>query len=163
MDAEILGKRYIVRDGMVFTSITHPANIYDAIVVKYPPDIPCTSPNIPGSICSLEKQLEFIRVHKIEKVLIIADNIGFITSCPALKHFQIIPADSADRGFDYSPLYGMPQVKSLQAKAFYGRGEKFTTELDCAKLRGLEKLSVTNRQYKHFNAVQTLKSLGLSN
>lgn len=163
MDAETLGKRYIVRDGMVFTSITHPANIYDAIVVKYPPDIPCTSPNMHGSICSLKEQLEFIRVHKIEKALIIADSIGFITSCPSLKYFRIIPADSADRGFDYSPLYGMPQIKSLQAKAFYGRGEKFTTELDCAKLRGLEKLSVTNRQYKHFNAVQTLKSLGLSN
>ena len=163
MDAETLGKRYIVRDGMVFTSITHPANIYDAIVVKYPPDIPCTSPNMHGSICSLEEQLEFIRVHKIEKALIIADSIGFIMSCPSLKYFRIIPADSADRGFDYSPLYGMPQIKSLQAKAIYGRGEKFTTELDCAKLRGLEKLSVTNRQYKHFNAVQTLKSLGLSN
>ena len=27
MDAETLGKRYIVRDGMVFTSIAHPANI----------------------------------------------------------------------------------------------------------------------------------------
>ena len=85
MDAETLGKRYIVRDGIVFTSITHPANIYDAIVIKYPPDIPCTSPNMPGFICSLEEQLEFIRVHKIEKVLIIADNIGFIASCPALK------------------------------------------------------------------------------
>lgn len=74
---------------MVFTSITHPANIYDAIVVKYPPDIPCTSPNMHGSICSLEEQLEFIRVHKIEKALIIADSIGFITSCPSLKYFEL--------------------------------------------------------------------------
>lgn len=87
MDAETLGKRYIVRDGMVFTSITHPANIYDAIVIKYPPDIPCTSPNMHGSSCSLEEQLEFIRVHKIEKVLIIADNIDFYRVLSFIKVF----------------------------------------------------------------------------
>ena len=163
MDVKTLGKRYIIRDGMVFTSITHPANVYDAVVIKYPPDIPCASPRVPGSVRSLEEQLEFVRAHKIEKALIIADSIDFITSCPSLKLFRIVPADSAGRGFDYSPLYGMPWVKSLQAKTIYGRREELTTELDCAKLRGLEKLSVTNRQYKHFNVVQTLKSLGLSN
>ena len=40
-DSRILGNRYILRNGFPFTAITYPANVYDAIAVKYPQDVPC--------------------------------------------------------------------------------------------------------------------------
>ena len=57
-DSRILGNRYILRNGFPFTAITYPANVYDAIVVKYPQDVPCFSPRINGSSHSLKEQID---------------------------------------------------------------------------------------------------------
>ena len=35
-DGNILGQKCIVRDGFVFTSITEPHNVFDAIVIRNP-------------------------------------------------------------------------------------------------------------------------------
>lgn len=161
-DSRILTNRYIVRDGFTFTAITYPANVYDAIVVKYPQDVPCFSSRIAGSPHSLKEQVEFINRYGIEKALIIAENIDFITMCPTLKHLRIIPADSSGDGFDYAPLYKMPQIKSLQCLTVYGFREEFSTCIDCARINGLEDIHIANRRYKHYNTLETLKGLGLS-
>lgn len=161
-DGRILANRYILRNGFSFTAITHPANVYDAIVVKYPQDVLCFSPRINGSSHSLKEQIEFINTYRIEKALLIAENIDFITMCPTLKHLRIIPADTCVDEFDYSPLYKMPQIKSLQCSTVYGLKEEFSTCIDCAKINGLENIHVSNSGYKNFNAVKTLKGLGLS-
>lgn len=117
-DSTILGRGYILRDGFVFTSITYPTNIYDAIVIKYPCNVPCLSPRVEASTHCLEEQISFINKYKIEKALIIAENIDFIIQCPTLKYLRIIPADSAGNNFDYSPLYEMPELKGLQWMAY---------------------------------------------
>jgi len=162
-DSRILANRYILRNGFPFTAITHPANVYDAIVVKYPQDVPCFSSRINGSSHSLKEQVEFINRNRIEKALIIAENIDFITMCPTLKHLRIIPADSSVDEFDYSPLYKMSQIKSLQCSTVYGFREEFSTCIDCAKINGLEDIHIANFGYKNFNTVETLKGLSLSN
>ncbi len=156
------GRRYTLRNGFSFTAITHPANVYDAIVIKYPQDVLCFSPRIEGSSHSLEEQIEFINRYGIEKALIIAENIDFITMCPTLKYLSIVPADSAGNGFDYSPLYKMPQIKHLSCGTVYGFREEFSTCIDCAKINGLEDIHATNSGYQNFNTVDTLKGLGLS-
>ena len=157
-DNRTLATRCIVRDGFVFTSITYPANVYDAIVVKYPQDVQCTSPLIMGSFLDLNEQVEFINKHQIEKALIIAENIDFITACPTLKHLRIVPADGSVEDFDFSPLYKMPQIRSLQCSI-----DKFFASIDCAKISGLESIHITNSFFKNFNNIETLKSLGLTN
>lgn len=162
-DSRILANRYILRNGFPFTAITHPANVYDAIVVKYPQDVPCFSSRINGSSHSLKEQVEFINRYRIEKALIIAENIDFITMCPTLKHLRIIPADSSADEFDYSPLYKMSQLKSLQCSTIYGFREEFSTCIDCAKINGLEDIHIANFGYKNFNTVETLKGLSLAN
>lgn len=162
-DNRVLMDRYILRNGFVFTTITYPGNIYDAIVIKYPQDVSCLSPRIKGSTRSLKDHIDFINANRIEKALIIAESISFITMCPNLKYVRIIPADSTGNGFDYSPLYMMPQIKCLQCSTVYGIKEEFSTWIDCAKINGLEDLNVTNPGYKNFNAVKTVKSLGISN
>ncbi|MBQ6862925.1 MAG: hypothetical protein IJO14_01665, partial [Clostridia bacterium] len=100
--------------------------------------------------------------HKLEKAFIIAENIDFITNCPTLKHLRIIPPDDCGNSFDYSPLYSMPQIKSIQCATAYGRKEEFCTQIDCAAIHGLESVHVTNDGYKNYNTVETLKSLGLT-
>lgn len=149
-----------MRNGFYFTAITHPSNIYDAIVVRYPHDISCF---VNGSSRSLKEQIEFINKYGIEKALIIAENIDFVTMCPTLKYLKIIPAGNVANGFDYSPLYDMYQIKSLQCSTIYGFKEEFSTYIDCAKINGLENIHVSNLEYKNFNTVETLKGLGLSN
>lgn len=161
-DGNVFWKRYIFRNGFPFTTITSPANVYDAIVVKYPKDVPCFSPRMIGSSYSLEEQIEFINRYGIEKALIIAENIDFITMCPTLKHLRIVPADSSGDGFDYSPLYEMPQIKDLSCPTIYGRREEFSTYIDCAKINGLESIGIANSRYKNFHTVETLKDLILT-
>ena len=163
VDNGILANGYILRDGFPFTAITHPANVYDAIVVKYPKDVQCSCSKIRVSSRSLEEQIGFINEYRIEKALIIAENIDFITMCPTLKHLRIIPADSSGDKFDYSPLYKMSQIKSLQCSTVYGFKDEFSTCIDCVKINGLENIHVTKVGYKNFNTVETLKGLGLSN
>lgn len=162
-DGRILANRCVVRDGFTFTAITHPANVYDAIIVKYPQDAPCFSPKINYFPCNFNEQIEFINKHKIEKALIIAENIDFITMCPTLKHLRIVPADSAGDRFDYSPLYKMPQIKSLQCSTVYGFREEFSTSIDCSKINGLEDIHITKSGYENYNSVETLQGLGFSN
>lgn len=161
-DAEILRRGWVSRQGFIFTGITHPANIYDAIVIKDPQNVRCFSPVIKESSHNLEEQIELINREKIEKAMIIAENIDFIKKCPTLKYLRIIPAENAGDGFDYSPLYEMPEIKSIQCPTVYGAGERFFTELDCERLTRLQDIHVTSCGYRNYEKISTLKSLGLS-
>lgn len=161
-DGSILAERCVLRDGFVFTTVTYPANVYDAIVIKYPRNIHCSSPNLRASTRSLKDHIDFIQSNKIDKALIIAENIDFITACPTLKHLHIVPADSAGNNFDYSPLYRMPQIKSLSCSTIYGLRDEFSTSIDFAQINGLECVSAANGRQQNFNTVKTLKSLSLS-
>lgn len=160
-DVSILANRYIFRNGMPFTAIGYPGNVYDAVVVKYPKNIPISMRSY-GSSLSLEEQIAFINQYKLEKILIVAESIDFIKQCPSLKYIRIVPADSSSNGFDYSPLYEMPQIKGLQCQTVYGSKNEFSTSIDCGRISGLESISVTNNGYKNYNTVKTLRSLGLS-
>ena len=154
--------RHVIRaDGFVFTAITHPALVLDAMLIKYPYDIKCSSPLVYGSKRTLEEQIEYINTHKIEKAMIIANDISFITRCPTLKHIKIaIPNEFGD-GFDYSPLYEMPQIKSVACPTQYGRMGEFTTSIDYSRIRGLEDAHIHPVGCENFRNLTALKSLGL--
>ena len=162
IENSIFSKRYPMREGFVFTSILPGEKNKETIVIKTPRDIPCSSPCINGSYRSLEEHIEYINYHKIKNALIISKNIDFIVQCPTLKHLWIVPADSAGDGFDYSPLYKLPEIKSLQCSTVYGEKEEYSTYIDCSKLNNIEDIHVLNSKYQNFNTVKTLKSLGLT-
>lgn len=161
-DIDTLMQRYIIRDGFVFSQVTFPANIYDAIVIKNPPHTPCSSPKIIDSAKSLQEHIDFINKYKIEKALIIAENIDFITKCPSLKYFRIIPSDNAKNDFDYSPLYHMPAVKSLSCATVYGAHYELTTSIDYSKINDLESVSISGSGHFNYNTIRNLKTLGIS-
>ena len=162
-DSTTLSRGYLLRDGFVFTAITHPANVFDAIVIKHPIDASCSYNRLPSQFLSLEDHIEYINLHKLEKALVITNNLDFLTNCPTLKYLSIIPVDNTGNGFDYSPLYKMPQLKSVQCPTAYGKKEELSTTIDCQKINGIENIHVTNLNYLNFNTIRSLRSLGISN
>lgn len=162
VDTDSLIKHYVVRDGFVFKAITQPGNVYDAIVIQYPKDTPCSSPKLPSVRRSLQENIDLINKYKLEKAFIIAENIEFITQCPSLKYITIKPSDSAGNNFDYSPLYKIPQIKSLSCATVYGDKNEFTTSLDYSKVNGLEMVNISGSGHKNYNMLQGLRTMGIS-
>lgn len=150
----------IFRDGFVFTSICDPANILDSIVIRNPEKSDCWAPKKSFSNRSLEEHIEFINLHKVEKAMIIAEDISFITRCPTLKYLEIYPADSAYPNFDYSPLYEMPQILSLSCKTSYGgRMINLHTNIDYSNIRGLKKLQIEGAGHQNYDVLHDLEEL----
>lgn len=158
-----LQKHYTMRDGFVFTSITEPANIFDAIVLRYPESCDCHTPKVGFSNHTLGDCIEFINQFKIEKALVIGENIDFIKECPSLKYLEIVPADTMGNSFDYSPLYEMPEILELNCKTIYGHFDQFSTVIDYEKLSGLKKASVCGSGHLNYTKVASLESLNISN
>ena len=161
-DGAALMNRCIERDGFLFTSILPPANVFDALVIVAPERARCAS-----SLCTridhtLAEYIALVNQYQLEKALIIAENIDFITSCPSLKYLEIIPADSAPDHFHYAPLYAMPEVKSLACTTVYGQAEDKTTEIDYSRVHGLQSVCISSDGHKGYSSVPSLKSLIIS-
>ena len=165
-----LSNGYVFRNGFAFTSIDEPTNVYDAIIIRHPVKCNCWSPKTAHSYISPEEHIELINKHKIEKAKIIAEDISFITQCPSLKYLDIIPADTAPNNFDYSPLYAMPEIRSLCCRTLYGgSSEPFSTTVDLSKINGLRLADVgkgclnfekaTSLERIHFSGYKELKDL----
>lgn len=154
----------VYREGFVFTTVTDPANVLDGIVVRSPEGCDCWSPKKSFSEHSLEEHIDFINKHKLEKALIIAEDISFITRCPTLKYIKVIPADTAPDNFDYSPLYKMPEIKHLSCATVYGGcTEPCSTTIDYSELNGLKELDMCGKGHLNYAQSQTLESLKISN
>lgn len=161
-DYSVFAYGYILRNGFVFTSITEPTNVYDAIVIKYPADI-CGGPErIVGSKHTLEEQINFIKENKLEKAIIVADDISFITSCPSLKILEIIPPNTAKGNYDFSPLYSMPEIKELNCITTLLNNDLPAGYVDYSKINGLENLGISGKGHMNYEKVATLKTLNIS-
>lgn len=154
----------VYRDGFVFTAVTEPANVLDGIVIRSPERCDCWSPKKSFSERSLEEHINIINNHKLEKAIIIAEDISFIINCPTLKYIIVIPADTAKDNFDYSPLYQMPEIKYLSCKTAYGGcTEPYSTTIDYSKINGLKKLDLQGNGHLNYTKIKTLESINISN
>lgn len=161
-DDRIFSQFYILREGYEFKPLTYPANIYDAIVIRNPRNTQYNY-RIPINEHSLLEHIGFINKHNLEKAYLICNDLSFVTQCPTLKYISVIPADSADDNFDFSPLYGMPEIKSLGCQNLYGSREQYLSEIDYSRIHGLIDLGVSvNNGTLNYNKVETLKSLAMS-
>lgn len=151
----------ICYNGFVFTALTHPRNVYDAIVIHTVPE--CKErPRLKRSMLSIHDHVRFINEHSIDKAVIFADSIEFVLQCPSLKHISVTPINAVGNGFDFSPLYHMPAIKDLTCHTVYGDRMQFRSSVDYSRIRGLEELGVYNGGHISFNKVQDLKSLHIS-
>lgn len=163
VDYKALIDRYIFRDGYVFIALTYPYNVFDAVLVRNPLTAPCFSPHLPYSERTLEEHIALINHLKLEKAVIIANDISFVKKCLSLKHLKIIPADDSGDRFDYSPIYDMAGLKSISCTTIYGKNEEYSTTVDYSKINGIEDIVISNCKHLNYKGIATLKGLGLSN
>lgn len=153
---------YLYRQGYVFAPLTQ-SNIYDAIVIRNPSHCQAWCPKYGFSDHSLEEHIELINQYHLEKAIIIAEDISFITRCSSLKYLKIVLADTAVDKFDYSPLYDMPCIKELTCTTAYGGPqEHLHATLDYSRIKGLLNVRISGKGHLNYNLVDTLEELHIS-
>lgn len=159
VDLKSIQRGYIVRDGFFFDSIRHPANVFNAIVIRNPSNATLVGREEPCSSHSLEEHIEYINAHKLESACVIADDINFLSRCPSLVHLNILPSRSAENGFDFSPLYDHPKILSIFCATKYGFFDEKSSSMDYSRLNGLIFLSVKSDTDLNYSQIPTLQSL----
>ncbi len=161
-DYSVFAQHHLIRDGYEFKPLTHPANIYDAIVIRNPGSI-LGSYRMLKTNHSLSEHIELINKYKLEKAYLLCEDISFVTKCPTLKYISITPVDEAGDNFDFSPLYDMPEIKSLECKTQYGSRDEFTSTVDYKNISGLVDLCISGKGHLNYHQVNSLRSLRISN
>ena len=67
-----LRQGYTNRNGFIFTALTDPANVHDAIVVHVPQSAGCITPQLPHSSRSFAEHLALIQSEGLEKAIVIS-------------------------------------------------------------------------------------------
>ena len=162
------------RDGFAFTRmnirpyISEEDYYYEAIIIHNPESCESFAINKGTSTRYIDEHIAYINDNKLEKAVIIADNIDFITNCPTLKYIKIYPSKNVItkteeiRPFDYSPLYSMPEIKNLHCETNYpemGIVEKSKTVIDYSQINGLKELRLHGTGHQNYNHVRTLEEL----
>ena len=139
-----------MRDGFEFVPMFYPFYKKDAIKV------------VNNGAKSLEEYQKYICTHGIEKAEIIMPDLKILKLCPSLKYLNIFPIYTADKKFDFSPLYEVPEIKALNCQNRYEDSYQYLSELDYLKVRGLISLFVdVNSKTLNYNKVETLRSLSI--
>lgn len=161
IDIEILKKHYIIRDGFVFTCLTPPTNVYDAIVIRNPEEADCFSPKHGFSSKSLEDHIEYVRKNEIERAIIIAEDISFIGQCPSLKWLNIIPSDNISE-FDFSPLYSMSEITFLKCRTVHGNQFQYLSFAKYDSFKKLKNLFLIGAGHYNYAELTDLEYLMIS-
>lgn len=158
-----LKNHYVFRNGFVFTSVGSETNVFDGIVIRSPETSNVSSPVLGLSEKTLEEHIALVNEYQLEKAVVVANSLEFITRCPSLRFLNIYPSDCADANFDYSPLYQMPNVEYLRCETNYGTQQKLSTTIDCSRISGLRYLFLSDCGHLNFKELNTLESLNINN
>ena len=161
-DPVLLSQGYRFYDGYVFTSIRHPANVYDAILIRNPSGARRFCDDGVKSSHSFSEHIEFINKHQIDKAVVIAEDISFLEQCPTIQHLNIIPSVTSGDNFDLSMLYNLSELLSLRCSTEYGKFEKYISRIDYSRIHGLVDLCVNAENNVTFQNIMTLKKLSVS-
>ena len=160
-DLGALRNGYIIRDGFVFAKTRHEP-IFDSLVIRYPQDAIGSSIRSPISERSLAEHIHLINKHRLERAIIICNDLSFITQCPSLNSIAVYPSLDAENEFDFSPLYKMPNIRELYCVTTYGLKDEFHTTIDYSKIDGLCDISAGGVGQFGYEKVNTLQRLWLS-
>lgn len=141
-------KNSIRKDGFEFTSIVYPYDRKNAILIS--PDHPW------------EHYADYIKLHRLTQAKIMMPTLDGLRDGASLQYLYILPSFDAPREYDFSPLYELPAIKYLNCVNRTGDRHQVLSEIDYAKLKGLEALSVeANRKALNFDRLTELKSLSV--
>ena len=134
-------------------------NDYDFGAIHYP-FCKKNALNVVAGNKSIEEYRDYINHHKIKEATIIMPDLELLNSCPSLKHLKIVPSFDATDGFDFSPLYGLPEVLSLNCENQYGSRNQYISTIDYSQIKGLQELFVgVNKATLNYNKIDSLKTL----
>lgn len=133
---------FVVRDGFVFKAIDEPTNVFDALVIRNPLNTQCPLYGNLNPERSIEDHVEYINKNGIKKVLVIAEDIGFISHCPSITKVQLVAV--SDGEFDYSPLYDLPSLEALEIPSMPVAGITAKNSADYARMKSLRSLKVSD-------------------
>lgn len=154
--------RITYKDGFAFTSVTYPLNLHDGIIVKVDNHSDRMGPRYNIKNREVNEYINYINEKKIEKALIILDNLEILKFCPSLKYLEIYLSDQTLEDFDFSPLYNLPEVKYLLCSNEYGMFFDKQIKIDYSKVKGLLKLNVdVNKGTLNYNKIPTLRTLDI--
>ena len=160
-DIELLRCRTLFREGFAFTSLANignPATVFDAIIIRNPEDAQCFSPRLGVSSRTLQNHIDFVNEHQLEKAVVIAESLDFLSNCPSLQYLEVIPADTAIK-FDYSPLNDMPNLLGLKCATEYGVHFSQKTTLDYSNLFALMDLDIAGPGHLGISQLSSIRRL----
>ncbi len=161
-DTQILSQRYIVRNGFVFVSGFGKANIFDTLLIRNPPNAPCSCPQFPFSTRTLDEHIQLINQYKLKSAYLIAEDINFINQCPSLSKISVTPSNTAENQFDFSPLYSLPEITHLYCATEYGNRFQLKSSIDYSQINGLLDLNISGQGHFNFHTIPTLQRLAIS-
>lgn len=150
----------VYRGGFQFAG-TGEMYIYDALVV-FSPD---------GSRCggyythhrTLEECIALINRFRLEKVVIIGDDLTFLSRCPSLKDIHIHYPFGASQCIEFTPVYQMDHVRTFSCTAPPETiPRKSIHPIDYTRMHGLKDVSVYGEKRGNFNLVPSLETLFLT-
>lgn len=161
-DSYILKEGYIYRDGFVFVEGEENPVIYNRLLIRVPKEAREDAIMAGKSWRTIDEHITLINQHKIEKLLVICDDLKFILDCSSVTDIEIWPSYSAPNGFDYSYLYKMPNLKTVSCRTVYGGYEENRTTVDYSQINGLEEIIMhDNYGHKGYKELSTLKKINI--
>ena len=139
-----LDSRYIVRDGFVFTTLTHD-NVFDALVVKkYNEDILLEDGNLVKAR-SISECVELINQLDLKSAVFIVNDSSVLKQCPMLEHFTLYPDQDDSAGLKYHLSMNVPGIRQFSAD----------------KKSGIDEIYIGVKSPLYFQRLKTLKHLNL--
>lgn len=141
----------VEKDGFEFTKILYPFNQENALRIEVGKH-------------SVADYVAYINEHQIEQALIAMPDLDFLSECPSLKYLRIGMPSTKTKDYDFSPIYNLPEVRSLAVVSEVCILNLFKMEeipaIDYSRVKGMVALSVTaNHGSKNYESISSLKSL----
>lgn len=133
--------------------------IYNILVVFSPDTAGSTTSyfGVPGR--TLEEHIALINTMKLDKAMIIAEDLSFLPRCPSLKALYIRYAQGLDRELDLSPVYELPHLESI---SIVTAAQAPRVHIDFTRLPWLRHVGLCTNDRYNFNLIPALESLTLS-
>lgn len=135
-----------------FFTYWNDVHVKDTIVVHNPMDSVIVTPVFLRSRKSLDEHIAYIQEKCIKRAIVVGNDIQFLKECPSLEYLKIFPSIDAE-GFDFSPLYELPKIKSLECATMYGLRAMYdveepvrTSEIDYSRFPHLRQFIISGAE-----------------
>lgn len=118
-------KECIVRDGFAFAPLLND-DCCDALIVRETLTATCVYAPYSIGDRTLDECIEYINTHKLENVIVIANELSFLSNCPSVKHFVFYLNLENHQVPKMSYLSMLPGVRSFRIRGNEGVDELYT-------------------------------------